>query len=579
MIKRLARSVREYTKYAVVTPLLMAGEVVLEVAIPYVMAFLIDRGIDAGDMNGIWRYGIILALCAMFSLVFGVLAGRTAAKAACGFGGNLRRDIYYKIQDFSFANIDKFSTSSLVTRMTTDVTNVQNAFQMLTRMAFRAPMMMVFSCVMSFNISRDLSLIFVACLPVLALGLWIIMSKAHPIFERVFRTYDELNNVVRENVRGMRVVKSYVREDFEKSKFNAISDTIFKDFSKAEKTLAFNMPLMQVCMYACMLFISWFGARAIVASGNNEALGLSTGQLVSLMSYVMQILMSLMMLSFVFVMITISRASAERICEVLDEKSDLASPEGALTEVKDGSVRFADVSFGYADGKKLCLNDIDLDIRSGETVGIIGGTGAGKTSLVQLIPRLYDATAGAVCVGGEDVRRYDLNALRDAVAMVLQKNVLFSGTVAENLRWGDETASDDELIRVCRLARAHDFVSAMPEGYNSYIEQGGSNVSGGQKQRLCIARALLKKPKILILDDSTSAVDTRTDAEIRAALRDELPETTKFIIAQRVASVSDADRIIVMDGGRIVDCGSHNELLERCEIYREVYESQTKGSE
>ncbi len=579
MIKRLARSVREYWKYAIATPILVALEVVLEVAIPYVMSFLIDRGIDAGNMSEIWRYGIILAVCAMFSLVFGVLAGRTAATASCGFARNLRHDIYYNIQDFSFSNIDRFSTSSLITRMTTDVTNVQQSFQMLTRMAFRAPLMLTFSFIMSFQLSHDLSMIFVACLPVLGIGLWIIMSKAHPLFERVFKTYDKLHHVVRENVRGMRVVKSYVREDFEKEKFDGISNIIFKDFSKAEKTVALNMPLMQLCMYACMIFISWFGARAIIASGNNEALGFTTGQLMSLMSYVMQILMNLMMLSMVFVMITISRASAERVDEVLREKSDLASPEGALTKVKDGAVRFDNVSFGYGDGKKLCLKDIDLDIKAGETIGIIGGTGSGKTSFVQLIPRLYDASEGTVYVGGEDVKKYDLAVLRDSVAMVLQKNVLFSGTVAENLRWGDDNATDEELVRACEFAQAHDFISAMPEGYNSYIEQGGANVSGGQKQRLCIARALLKKPKILILDDSTSAVDTKTDAAIRAALRDEIPETTKFIIAQRVASVSDADRIIVMDGGRVVDCGAHNDLLERCEIYREVYESQTKGGE
>ena len=579
MIKRLARSVREYWKYAIATPILVALEVVLEVAIPYVMSFLIDRGIDAGNMSEIWRYGIILAVCAMCSLVFGVLAGRTAATASCGFARNLRHDIYYNVQDFSFSNIDRFSTSSLITRMTTDVTNVQQSFQMLTRMAFRAPLMLTFSFIMSFQLSHDLSMIFVACLPVLGIGLWIIMSKAHPLFERVFKTYDKLNNVVRENVRGMRVVKSYVREDYEKEKFDGISNIIFKDFSKAEKTVALNMPLMQLCMYACMIFISWFGARAIVASGNNEALGFTTGQLMSLMSYVMQILMNLMMLSMVFVMITVSRASAERVDEVLCEKSDLTSPEGALTEVKDGAVRFENVSFGYGDNKKMCLKDIDLDIKAGETIGIIGGTGSGKTSFVQLIPRLYDVSEGTVYVGGEDVKKYDLTALRDSVAMVLQKNVLFSGTVAENLRWGDDNATDEELVRACELAQAHDFISAMPEGYNSYIEQGGANVSGGQKQRLCIARALLKKPKILILDDSTSAVDTKTDAAIRAALRDEIPETTKFIIAQRVASVSDADRVIVMDGGRVVDCGAHNDLLERCEIYREVYESQTKGGD
>ncbi len=579
MFKIIKTSIREYKRDALLTPLMVAFEVVLETIIPLLMADLIDFGIDSGNMTYILKMGFALVLSAMISLVFGVFAGRFAASASAGLARNVRQDMYHNVQGFSFSNIDRFSTASLVTRLTTDVANVQQSFQMIIRMAFRAPIMLISSMFMCFSISPSLSLVFLGCIPVLGLGLFLIMTKAHPIFEKVFRTYDRLNNVVQENIRGMRVVKSYVREDHESEKFNGISEKIYTSFSKAERLLAYNMPLMQLCMYACTLLISWFGARAIVASGNNPDIGMTTGQLMSMLTYTTQILMSLMMLSMVFVMITISRASCERINEVLDEKSDIVSPENAAETVRSGDIDFEQVSFAYSKGKKLCLKDIDLHIRSGETIGILGGTGAGKSSLVQLIPRLYDATEGTVQVGGRDVRDYELDALRGAVAMVLQKNELFSGTIKENLRWGDEDATDAELVRVCRLAQADDFINSFPDGYDTYIEQGGSNVSGGQKQRLCIARALLKKPKILILDDSTSAVDTRTDALIRQAFRDEIPDTTKIIIAQRVASVMDADRIVVMDGGNVCAFGAHAELLQSSEIYREVYESQTKGGE
>ena len=459
-----------------------------------------------------------------------------------------------------------------MTRLTTDITNIQNAYQMIIRVAVRCPVMLVFSLIMAFSINPELSLIFLCCIPVLGVGLYLIMSRAHPIFERVFKIYDKLNNVVQENLRGIRVVKSFVREDYEKEKFDAISEDIYNDFSKAEKILSFNMPLMQFCIYACMLLISWFGARLIVGSS------MTTGQLMSLITYTMQILMSLMMLSMVFVMITISRASAERVVEILDEKSDLHNSENPVYEVKNGDIRFDNVEFSYKKGKgKPCLKNINLTIRSGETVGIIGGTGSSKSSLVQLIPRLYDVTKGSVSVGGVDVREYDIETLRNEVAMVLQKNVLFSGTIKENLRWGNENATDEELVHACRLAQADDFIRQFPDGYDTYIEQGGTNVSGGQKQRLCIARALLKKPKILILDDSTSAVDTKTDALIRKAMRTEIPGTTKIIIAQRVSSVENADKIIVLDEGEINAIGTHDELLKTNEIYREVYTSQQKG--
>ena len=580
MIKRLAKCIRQYAKNAIATPLYMVGEVAMEVMIPMLMATLIDRGIEAGNMRYIWITGGLLLAAAFISLFFGVMGGRMAAIAGSGFARNLRHDMYHNIQNFSFSNIDKYSTSSIITRLTTDVTNVQNSFQMIIRMAVRSPMTLVFSTVMALSIDAKMSLIFLACLPVLVGGLYLIMTRTHPIFRRVFKTYDKLNSVVQENLRGVRVVKSFVRGDYEVEKFNGISQSIYDDFTKAEKNLALNSPLMMSCIYVCTLLISWLGAKMIIASGNNPDIGMTTGQLMSLITYVIQILSSLMMVSMIFVMLTMSRASAQRIVEILDEKTDIESPKNAVKTVKDGAIDFENVRFSYAlRSEKDCLSDIDLHIPSGATVGILGGTGSGKSTLVQLIPRLYDPTFGSVKVGGVDTRDYDLIALRDSVAMVLQKNELFSGTIKDNLRWGNENATDEELIEACKLAQADGFIRDFPDGYDSWIEQGGTNVSGGQKQRLCIARALLKKPKILILDDSTSAVDTRTDALIREGFRSYIPETTKIIIAQRVASVQDADMIVVLDNGKIADCGTHDELLARCEIYREVYESQTKGGE
>ena len=574
MLKTLAKCVRQYKKVTLLTPVFITMEVLCEVAIPFLMATLIDKGIDAGNMEEILKMGGILLLLAMVSLFFGILAGKSSAAATAGFACNLRHDLFYKVQDFSFANIDKFSTGGIITRLTTDVTNVQMAFLMIIRVAVRFPTMLTFALIMSFSINSTLASIFLLTIPILALGLYIIIRNAHPIFTRVFRSYDHLNNVVEEDLRGIRVVKSFVREKFEISKFARVSQAIYKDFSKAERLISFNMPLMMFCAYFCMLLVAWIGARLIVSNA------MTTGQLVSLISYAMQILVSLMMLSMVFVIITISKASIVRIAGILSEQPDLVNPANPVMEVADGSVRFEDVAFSYGkDPQKQSLKNANLNIASGQTIGVIGGTGAAKTTLVQLIPRLYDTTHGRVLVGGRDVREYDLQALRNAVAMVLQKNTLFSGSIKENLRWGDENATDEQLIEACKLAQAHEFIMAFPKGYDTYIEQGGTNVSGGQKQRLAIARALLKKPKILILDDSTSAVDTATDASIRRAFREKIPDTTKIIIAQRIASVQDADLIVVLEGGMIDDAGTHGELMARNPIYREVYESQMKGGE
>ena len=575
MIKRLLKSVREFKKDALLTPFFVVLEVVMEVIIPLVMALLIDKGIDGQDMAAIWKYGIILVLCAMLALMFGAAAGTFAARASTGFARNLRHDMYYNVQNFSFSNIDKFSTGSIVTRLTTDVTNVQNAFQMCTRIAVRCPVMLVFALFMAMRINSRMALVFLAVLPILAIGMGILMKVVGPVFERAFKIYDRMNTVVQENVRGIRVVKTYVREDHETEKFEGVSGMLYRTFSKAQKTMAGVMPLMQFCMYACMLLISWFGARLIVGGS------MTTGELTGMFSYAMQILMSLMMVAMVFVMITMAKASAERVAEILDEQPDLHNPANPIHEVKDGAIEFDDVSFSYkGDERKLALKNVNLHIKAGQTVGILGGTGSAKSTLVQLIPRLYDTTHGTVKVGGVDVRDYDIEALRDQVAMVLQKNVLFSGTIKENLRWGDENASDEELERVCRLAQADEFIQQMPDKYDTHIEQGGSNVSGGQKQRLCIARALLKKPKILILDDSTSAVDTKTDALIRKAFAEEIPDTTKIIIAQRVSSVQDADQIVILDGGTVQAVGTHDELLAANTIYQEIYNQQNrKGGE
>ncbi len=574
MIKRLAKCLREYSKPTFLTPLYVCIEVIIDVVIPILMASLIDEGISKGSMTAIWQYGILLVISCLVSLLFGALAGRTAAKASAGFAHNVRQDLFHNVQSFSFLNIDKFSSASLVTRLTTDVTNVQNAFQMIVRIAVRSPMMLVFSLAMAFRVSPNLAWIFLVSIPVLGIGMYLIISKAHPIFKRVFKTYDKLNKVVQENVRGIRVVKSYVRENYETQKFEAVSTDIYRDYSLAERILAFSMPLMQFTMYVIILLLSWFGARMIVGST------LTTGQLMSLLTYAQQVLMSLMMLSMVFVMVSISRASAERIVEVLNEQTDIQSGDNPITQVRDGSLEFRNVGFSYSkDAQHLCLKDINLTIPSGAVVGVLGETGSGKSTLMQLIPRLYDATLGSVYVGGVNVKDYDLTALRDAVSMVLQKNELFTGTIKDNLHWGNENATDAQLEHACRLAQADGFIRQFPDGYDTVIEQGGVNVSGGQKQRLCIARALLKSPKILILDDSTSAVDTATDALIRQAFRDEIPHTTKLIVAQRVASVQESDMIIVMDGGTVAAVGTHAELLHSSDIYREVYESQTKGSE
>ena len=577
MIKRLSKCIREYKVPTILAPIFIALEVILEVFIPLIMGGLMDNGIDKGDTAYVVKAGLLLVVLCFMSLASGVASGTAAAKASAGFAKNLRHDMYHNVQNFSFANIDKFSTSGLVTRLTTDVTNLQNSFQMIIRIAVRSPAMLIFSLTMALSINAKISAIFLCVIPFLALGLALIISKAHPIFKRVFKTYDKLNNVVNENLHGIRVVKSFVREDEEEKKFKGVSGIIFSDTKKAEGLLAFNAPLMQFSSYTCMLLIAWFGAKLIIGSG---AVEMTTGELFSVITYTMQILSTLMMLSMIFVMLTMSKASGERVCEVLDEKTDLHNPENPVMQVKDGSIVFENVGFSYAKNEdNLCLKNVNLNIKSGETVGVIGATGSSKTSFVQLIPRLYDVTTGTLKVGGVDVRDYDLDTLRNEVAMVLQKNVLFSGTIKDNLRWGNENATDEEMIEACKLAQADPFIQEMPDGYDTYIEQGGTNVSGGQKQRICIARSLLKKPKILILDDSTSAVDTKTDALIRIAFKQYIPETTKIIIAQRISSIQDADKIIVLDGGEVSAFGTHDELMKTSEIYRDVYTSQVKGGE
>lgn len=577
MIKKLMKSIREYKTPSLLAPFFVALEVVLEVIIPLLMANLIDDGIYQGEMNLVYKIGLELIICAVLSLIFGMLSGMFAAKASSGFAKNLRKDLYYKVQDFSFTNIDKFSTSSLITRLTTDITNVQMAYQMIIRIAVRAPLMLIISLCFAFSINKDLALIFLIIIPILGFGLFFISKKVHPIMERVFKRYDDLNNVVEENVGAIRVVKSFVLEKEEISKFKHVSNEIYQGFSKAEKILAFNGPLMQFAIYACILLISWFGAKIIVTTNMTS---LTTGELMTMFTYSIQILSSLMMLSMIFVMITISQASIERITEVLNEEPTIKDNDNPIFDVKDGSIDFENVSFSYVGKKeKECLKNIGLHIKSGETIGIIGGTGSGKSTLVNLIPRLYDVTEGTLKVGGENVKNYDLESLRKEVACVLQKNVLFSGTITENIRWGDEKATKKDVERVCKLAQADEFIQKFPKKYDTYIEEGGTNVSGGQKQRLCIARALLRKPKILILDDSTSAVDTKTDSLIQKAFNEEIPDTTKLIIAQRISSVENCDRIIVIYHGEINGIGTHQELLKTNAIYKEIYDSQTKGSD
>ena len=580
MIKRLARCIREYKWAALLSPLCMAGEVAMEVLIPLVMADLYDYGVELQDMNVIVTKSIHLVLCALASLCFGVLSAVFASRAGTGFAKNLRHDMFYKVQKFSFANIDKFSSASIVTRLTSDVANLQMTFQMLIRMAIRCPMMLILALISALRISTKLSTIYLQVMPVLIVALVCLVPLVFKIFDRGFRMIDKMNNIVQENIHGIRVVKSFVREDKETQKFTGISADLAKNFSKAEKILSLNSPIMMMCVYACMLSISWVGARMVVESGNNPLQGLTTGELSSMFTYTTQILMGLMNLSMVFVMLIMSRTPMRRCYELLMEEPDIVSPENPVTEVADGSIDFENVSFRYSEAAgRNSLDNISLHIPSGATVGILGGTGSGKSTLVQLIPRLYDVTEGSLKVGGKDVREYDLELLRDSVAMVLQKNVLFSGSIKENLCWGNPNATDEEMEHACRLACAHDFITSFPDGYDTHIEQGGKNVSGGQKQRLCIARALLKKPKILILDDSTSAVDTATDAAIRQAFREQIPGTTKLIIAQRVASVQDADLIVVLDNGSIVATGNHDQLLATSQIYREVFESQKKGGD
>lgn len=580
MIRKLARSVREYKLSAILGPICMIGEVAMEVLIPLVMAKLYDYGIAQQDMSVVVQQSLLLMLCAVASLCFGSASAVFASKASTGFAKNLRHDMYYHVQEFSFSNIDKFSTASIVTRLTSDVANLQMAFQMMIRMAIRCPMMLILALFSAMRISVKLSLVYCVALPLLALVLIGLIPVVFKIFDKVFKTYDSLNNVVQENIHGIRVVKSFVREDREIEKFTGISGEIYRLFCKAEHILALNNPVMQLCVYGCMLAISWFGAKLVIASGNVPGAGLTTGELSSMFTYTTQILTSLMMLSTVFVMLIMSRAPMRRCAELLDEEPDLVSPENPVSQVKDGSIDFEDVSFRYsAKAQRDALHNVNLHIPSGYTVGILGATGSSKSTLVQLIPRLYDVTGGCLKVGGVDVRDYSLEALRDQVAMVLQKNTLFSGTIKENLRWGNPDATDEELVHACQLACADEFIRSFPEQYDTHIEQGGTNVSGGQKQRLCIARALLKKPKILILDDSTSAVDTHTDAMIRKAFREEIPGTTKLIIAQRISSVQDADLILILDGGTVAESGTHEELMKTSVIYQHLYETQQKGRE
>ena len=580
MIKTLAKSIREYKWAALLSPLCMVGEVYMETKIPRVLSQIVDQGVTPGDMGAVFGNGLLLVLLSLLSLCFGVASAYFASSAGTGFAKNLRHDMFYRVQTFDFANIDKFSSASIITRITSDSANLQMCFQMMIRMAIRCPMMLILATFNAFTISPRLCLVYCIALPVLALGLFILIRFTHSMFERAFKIFDRLNNVTQENLHGIRVVKSFVREAKETQKFTDVSTDIYNNFSKAEKLMAINSPLMQLTVYSCIIAISFLGAKMVVASGNNAAKGLTTGELTAMFTYTGQILSSLMMLSMVFIMLTISRAPIKRAYELLREEPELRNPENPVMEVPDGSIDFDDVSFRYAkNAKRRALGDIDVHIASGMTVGILGGTGSGKSTLVQLIPRLYDVSAGVLKVGGINVKDYDIRVLRNAVSMVLQKNELFSGTIKDNLRWGNPNATDEEMEHACRLACAHEFIERFPDGYDTYIEQGGKNVSGGQKQRLCIARALLKKPKILILDDSTSAVDTRTDAMIRKAFAEEIPNTTKLIIAQRVASVQDADLILVMDGGHIVATGKHDDLLQTSHIYREVFESQTKGVE